>query len=198
MPASISSYVRQCAARESEARRADVWLAWGVVVASAFLLVAMIFGAPLLAARGSRLGASALYGSFSFFCHQMPERSFHLAGHPLAVCARCLGIYTGFAAVALCYPLLRSIAGAHAPARAWIIAALVPMGLDFSLDFLGIWQNTHYSRLATGLVLGATTVFYVVPGVVELIERRVRARSRIIAEETLAVGYVSPVERNGV
>ncbi len=33
----------------------------------------------------------------SFMCHQQPERCFFILGIPLGLCARCLGIYLGFA-----------------------------------------------------------------------------------------------------
>ncbi|NIA06693.1 MAG: DUF2085 domain-containing protein [Actinobacteria bacterium] len=33
---------------------------------------------------------------FSFLCHQDPSRTFQPGGEPLAVCARCVGVYVGF------------------------------------------------------------------------------------------------------
>ena len=33
---------------------------------------------------------------FSFFCHQDPSRTFLPGGEPLAMCARCVGVYVGF------------------------------------------------------------------------------------------------------
>jgi uncharacterized membrane protein len=44
--------------------------------------------------------ATLIYAAGSVVCHQIPERSFHLAGFQLPVCARCLGIYAGAAAAA--------------------------------------------------------------------------------------------------
>ena len=44
------------------------------------------------------LAAAVVYGVGSFICHQLPERSFHIAGFQLPVCARCLGIYIGVSA----------------------------------------------------------------------------------------------------
>ena len=206
MPASITSYVPQCAPRRRGAQGARVWLAWAGVVACGLFLLALIYGAPLASSRGSNLTAAAMYGVFNLFCHQLPERSFHLAGHPLAVCARCLGIYAGFAAAALLFPLVHSLELAKAPARVWLVAALAPLALDFSLDFLGIRQNTHYSRLATGLLLGATAACYVIPGIVELVLRGGRAGSAKASEESRtkaseergSIEYLSSGERKGV
>jgi hypothetical protein len=45
--------------------------------------------------------AFAVYTIGSLICHQLPQRSFHLWGAQLPVCARCTGIYCGAAIVAL-------------------------------------------------------------------------------------------------
>ena len=56
--------------------------------------------APLLA--GSHpLAALLIRNFFSQLCHQDPSRSFLLAGAPVAVCVRCLGVYWGVAVGAL-------------------------------------------------------------------------------------------------
>ena len=44
----------------------------------------------------------------------------------------------------------------------------MPLGIDFSLTFFGIWENTHTSRLLTGALLGSVAVFYVMPGLMDL------------------------------
>jgi hypothetical protein len=43
----------------------------------------------------------AVYGTGSVVCHQLPERSFHVWGAQMPVCARCAGIYLGAAIAAL-------------------------------------------------------------------------------------------------
>jgi uncharacterized membrane protein len=112
------------------------------------------------------------YGSFGTVCHQIPERSFHLEGFPLAVCARCFGLYVGAAAGVLFYPLARGLARRDAPGRAWLLAAAAPTTIDFALGFFGVWENTHWSRFLTAFLLGAAAAFYIVPGLVELASRR--------------------------
>lgn len=44
----------------------------------------------------------------------------------------------------------------------------MPMAVDFSLTFFGLWENTHTSRFLTGFLLGGVAVIYVMPGVAEL------------------------------
>lgn len=169
MPESISEYVPQLAHDEESARRRHRARAGGAAAAGlAALLVAMIVGAPLLEAGGLRAAAGAVYGAFALMCHQMDERSFHLAGFKLAVCARCFGLYAGALLGALAYPLARPLARRDLPARGWLLAAAVPTSVDFALGFFGVWENTHASRCLTALLLGVAVAFYLVPGAVDV------------------------------
>lgn len=163
MPANISKYVPQ---RSGDMRRP--LLVWGIAAASALLIVCGALAAPIFASEGYGEAARSLYGGFSVVCHQTPERSFHAAGHPLAVCARCIGLYAGFLFGALLYPLVRSLRNRETPAREWLLLAAVPTSIDFALGVLGIWENTHLSRSLTGAILGAASAFYVAPGLVDL------------------------------
>jgi uncharacterized membrane protein len=143
-------------------------IVWLMATTLTLSFVSLIIIAPLALAHGHDFSALVIYKSFSRFCHQIPERSFYIEGHPFAVCARCTGIYFGFAAGVLLYPLLRSLEREDAPARKWLLLALVPVALDFALDFFGIWQNTHLTRFVTGALVGAVVAFYVVPGLLDL------------------------------
>jgi uncharacterized membrane protein len=141
---------------------------WAISAAVVASLVALIIVAPLAAASGHNEIAGAIYYAFSPLCHQRPDRSFYLEGHKLGVCARCTGIYFGFALTLLAYPLVRSLRTTSTPARKWLFLAALPLLIDFSLTFFGIWENTHTSRLLTGLLLGSVAVFYVMPGISDL------------------------------
>jgi uncharacterized membrane protein len=141
---------------------------WAITATIALALVATIVGAPLFQSTGHAPLASAIYKVFSFVCHQIPERSFHIAGYQFAVCSRCTGLYTGFAVAVLVYPLARSLTRSDTPRRLWLILATVPLLIDFSLTYFGLWSNTHLTRFSTGALLGAVAVFYVMPGLVEL------------------------------
>jgi len=147
-----------------------IWLISTIVV---FAIVSLIVIAPLTA--GSHL-ANSIYGGFAVVCHQLPERSYFIFGHKLAVCSRCTGLYAGFALTLLLYPLLRPLRSIDWPPPVWLVLAAVPMAIDFGLTFLGIWENTHTSRLLTGLLLGSVSVLYVMPGVAELATRKNRTK----------------------
>lgn len=175
MPSSLSEYEPQFVSAGEEAlRRRRAWLVWGVVAALAAGLVGVVLLAPLLKAAGWAVAARVVYQCFHAICHQMPERSFHIAGFPLAVCARCTGLYAGGAAGLLLYPLARTLTRRDAPARAWLFAAAVPTTVDFLLGVTGLWTNTHLSRFVTALALGAAAAFYVMPAAVDLGGRGLR------------------------
>jgi len=179
-------------------------LAWLIVTTGALFVVTLIFSAPLFAANGHATLAQSIYHSFSFVCHQLPERSFFIDGHKLAVCSRCTGIYFGSTLTLLLYPLLKSLRVSHTPSRKWLIAAAIPLAIDFLLTFVGVWENTHTTRFVTGFILGCVVVFYVMPGVVELSFRSWSRHARRVPEtppvvtKPLALGrsdYSAPERR---
>ena len=147
------------------------YFVWAIVSLVGFLLLLAIVGAPLALANGHPALAGDIYKGFSFLCHQLPDRSFHLAGHQFAVCSRCTGLYVGFALTALTYPLIRSIRATTTPALIWLMLATVPLLIDFSLGYFNIWANTHASRFITGALLSSVAVFYIIPGLVEITTR---------------------------
>ena len=159
---------------------------WLASAATVVVLVSLIVMAPLAAAGGHNGFAFAIYRAFGTLCHQIPERSYFIDGHKLAVCARCTGIYAGFAFTLLLYPLVRSLRNTSTPPRSLLIFAALPLAVDFSLTFFGIWENTHTSRLLTGLLLGSVAVFYIMPGIVELSLRGFTAQAPRPVTFTLA------------
>ncbi|CAN5810502.1 hypothetical protein BH18ACI4_BH18ACI4_14460 [soil metagenome] len=143
-------------------------IVWSLVVVGALLFIGLLVAAPLAQANGLEWFSFAVYEAFSHVCHQTPERSFYIAGYPLAVCARCTGLYIGFAAAVAFYPVMTSLRRTHAPERKWLFIAAAPLAIDFALGFFGIWENTHLSRLLTGALLGAVSAFFIMPGLVQL------------------------------
>ncbi len=149
------------------ARRAPLFV-WTFLAAFTLGFLGLTLAAPLLLAHSYTGASGIIYSGFSLLCHQLPERSFHLEGHAMAVCSRCTGIYTGFAVSVLFYPLLRSLRGVETPRRIWLLLASLPIAVDFALGFFGIWQNTHFSRFITGAIFGAVCALFIVPGFLDL------------------------------
>ncbi|HEV2835749.1 MAG TPA: DUF2085 domain-containing protein [Pyrinomonadaceae bacterium] len=163
---------------------------WAVSAITVASLVSLILVAPLAAAGGHNEIAAGIYRAFGVLCHQLPERSFFIYGHKFAVCSRCTGIYGGFALTLLLYPLIRSLRATHMPSRKWLVLAAIPLVIDFSLTFFGVWENTHTSRFLTGLLLGSVAVFYVMPGISDWSLRSLR--SSIAAQPRVTFTLASP------
>lgn len=149
-------------------QRVQALTVWGIF---AFLIAGLIFSillAPLAEAASLTTVSQPIYNFFSYICHQMPERSFHIETHSFAVCSRCFGVYAGLLFGFFAYPFFRSIENLEPPPRFWLFLALIPMGVDWSLGFFGVLENTHLSRFLTGLIVGATCATFIVPALIEL------------------------------
>jgi len=152
--------------------------AWFFIASVSSLILAAIIAAPVAQLFGHPAFAASIFKTFSYLCHQIPERSFHLADHQFAVCSRCTGLYAGFAFATLGYPLLCSLKRTDTPRIIWLLLAAAPLAIDFSLGYFSIWQNNHFSRFTTGALLGSVAAFYVVPGVIDL-SAKIRQRKSV-------------------
>ena len=141
---------------------------WSVAVAIVLLWVLTIVAAPVALESGYLAFSSPVYKFFSFICHQMPERSLWIDGHPLAVCSRCFGVYFGLLTGFAVYPLWRTIEEIESLPRIWLFLSMVPIGIDWTLGVFGIWENTHLSRFITGGLFGFACATYIVPAIVEI------------------------------
>lgn len=134
-----------------------VW--WAVLAATSGLLLLAVLPPFLPKASGIQ---AIVRESFAPVCHQMPSRSPHLYGVPLAVCDRCLGIYLGFVVGVAGTGWGRSVWRAiGSPGRYVLLGSLVPLGVDWVGPFLGLWANTPVSRALTGGVFGLVAASYV-------------------------------------
>ncbi len=112
-------------------------------------LAGAAIGAPYLAAAGYSAITLAIVLFFSPVCHQDPVRSFWLFGGPVAVCARCLGIYLGAAAGAW----------VSAPRRIllWGFLLFAALNLADVLTEAAAWHgNWKLTRFLLGGLLGLT------------------------------------------
>ena len=169
----------------SDATSSAGLVTWAISATFTIAILAAIIGAPLLQSSGHTASAFQIYKAFSYLCHQLPDRSFHLAGQKFAVCSRCTGIYAGLVLAVLVYPLTRPLKQTQTPRLLWLFVAAAPLAIDWSLGYFSIWQNNHVSRFSSGALLGAASVFYILPGLIELTCRLVgsnRMRGREIVE----------------
>ena len=132
-----------------------------------FVLLGLIFLAPVLKSQSNPLG-EMIYILFSPLCHQIPERSFMIYDYPLAVCARCLGIYLGFFIGTLLYPLIKGIRNLEVPQRSYLIFFTLPIIIDAGANFLGLWNTPNWIRLIIGTLWGSILPFFFIAGINDL------------------------------
>jgi uncharacterized membrane protein len=105
--------------------------------------------------RGGLGPASALaYLAGRPFCHQISDRSFCLAGVPLALCARCTGLVLGFWLGWLGAGIYKGASTLQAANRFTLVAALLPLAMDGILNYFGLVHSPNWFRGATGLMAG--------------------------------------------
>ena len=148
-------------------RRQAYWV-WFVASLVVLGWVLLIVGAPIAKAAGLTAISHPLYTFFGYICHQISERSFHVEGEKFGVCARCFGVYFGLFAGIAAYPLWRRVEDVEPLPRFWLFLSLIPIGIDWSLGVFQIWENTHLSRLLTGMILWTACAVYIVPALVEI------------------------------
>ena len=174
MKYSNENYVPQIGVKTARRQSFAVWIISGSVI---FVWVSLILLAPFAEARELTNISVPLYNFFANFCHQDAARSFHLENNPFAVCTRCFGIYFGLFAGFAAYPFFRRVENVEPARRGWLVLAMIPMALDWTLAFFGFWTNTHWTRFLSGAVLGAACAVYLIPALIELYRILIRKRS---------------------
>lgn len=149
--------------------RRQAWSAWSIGLIVVFIWTFAIVLAPIAKLNGIGTISSPLYNFFSYACHQISERSFHIGHEQFAVCSRCFGVYFGLLAGFAIYPLWRNIDEIEPIQRFWLFLSLIPIAIDWSLTIFGIWENNHASRFITGLILGVACATFIVPAIVEIV-----------------------------
>ena len=94
-----------------------------------------------------------VYLAGSFVCHQIPERSFHLSGVQLPVCARCTGLYLG-AAVGMIGLFAVQAPVTFSRARTFLIVAAIPTLVTVATAAVGLWDPGNALRATLALPLG--------------------------------------------
>lgn len=98
------------------------------------------------------------YRLYTGVCHQMPERSLTINGVPMAVNARCFGVFSGLWLIWTLLPWMGvKLLSGHWPVRLLVIALLVQV-IDVAASQLSVWNSSNFSRFFSGLFLGAAVV----------------------------------------
>ncbi len=142
------------------------YLRWGM-----WLVPLAVIGAFLLLPPWDVLVKTRLIGYA--VCHQLPERSFHLAGEQLPLCARCSGTFLG----ALAGFVLLTLRGRHraiglppVPITVVLVVFIFALGVDglnsyltFFPGFPHLYQPHNWLRLTTGTFNGLAISSIVYP-----------------------------------
>ena len=106
------------------------------------------------------LALEFVYAVGSVVCHQLPERSFVIAGGQLPVCARCTGLYAGgvVGLIAWCaWKIARGWRPIHVSPRAAVrilIAAAIPTAISIATAIVRVWDGSNSTRAVLALPLG--------------------------------------------
>lgn len=106
-------------------------------------------------------------------CHRIAERSFQIDGVPLALCARCTGIYLGVLVGYLIAIARGRLRAGRLPGRAIILTLIgfgVAMGLDGVNSYVqlfpgtqGVYPAHNTLRLITGMYCGIAIIHLMLP-----------------------------------
>lgn len=135
-----------------------------------FFLVASLALFLVLAALGPGLwgttpvpAMSWQHQMFEWVCHQDPLRSYRLQGSVMAVCSRCIGIYTSFLIAWILMPLIAYTFKLKKHTLLWLFGTAIVLNLtDVAGNLFGFWANTNGSRFIFGVFWGATTALLLI------------------------------------
>jgi len=161
-------------------------IAWAALLPIATWLATRAHASTL-----THLSALAVYIVGAAVCHQKPERSFHLWGAQLPVCARCTGIYLG-AALAVMLARRREPAGVQpqraalrtpaadpARVRAVMIACAIPTAATLLFEWTTGIMPANPIRFAAGLPIGAVVSWLVLRPLDVVSDRSPRLEGRV-------------------
>ncbi len=100
------------------------------------------------------------YRLFEGICHQLPQRTLQIGGVPMAVNARCAGIFSGLLAGWMLIPLwivtIRGPRFRNVP-QLLLAGALLLNTADYLVGFFQVWNSSNFCRFFLGLAMGLFT-----------------------------------------
>ncbi len=127
-----------------------------LVLLLGFLVVVVALGGGLFQQEASWY-LQWQHQAFMSLCHQIPERSFWLGGQPMAVCSRCIGVYSGFLVGWGILPFWSKFnLGEKVAMKKAALFVLLLNFFDIVGNVLGFWENTLVSRLVLGILMGGS------------------------------------------
>lgn len=158
------------------------WRIWWILVGIGVFLVVGAALPPFVAEPWQHV----LMHAFSMVCHQLPDRSPHIADISFAVCHRCYGIYTGLLLSTVAFLILRHWDYWISPRiKLLLVVFALPLVVDWAVNFTPLPDNTPVSRMVTGGLLGLAVGFVAV--------RAFLGTSKQQAQPTKGSGTVSGV-----
>jgi len=129
-------------------------------------IAALAIATPLLVHVSRQAGVIG-YSILRPLCHQASERSFHIAGYKMGLCARCSGLFIGLSVFGIAALIIR-------PARKipfyLFVLTLAVFAADGIGNLFGLWNTGNILRFATGLVCAFGIVFWIYP-IIFMLER---------------------------
>ncbi len=138
-----------------------------LVTVCALVWTAGVVAVPWLASHDS-IFAPVLRLVYKPGCHQLPERCLDLGFGPMAVCARCMGLYIG-GCLGLLWTTLRN--RSSRPRPLWLAVVAAPTVLDFVAGQIGLPSLGNWPRFALAIPLGLLAGLYLGDGLLEIVRQ---------------------------
>ncbi len=152
---------------DSPSSRPTSRLVPALVTGFALLWTAGVVAVPWLASHGSFF-APWLRLVYKPGCHQIAERCLDLGFGPMAVCARCMGLYIG-GCLGLLWTALRN--RSSRPRPVWLAVVAAPSVLDFAAGLVGLPSLANWPRFALAVPLGLLAGLYLGDALLEIVRQ---------------------------
>ena len=86
-------------------------------------------------------------------CHQIPERSYFVAGYQFPVCARCTGVALGYITGIVCLVLRKKLSSKMAG------LLILPMSIDGGVQYVTSYESENDRRTITGFFAGIGFIY---------------------------------------